>query len=296
MVFESDSDIVAGIAKIFPVFFLAVAARVGITTMTRMVDEERTQIGILKALGYSKGAIMSKYLLYSGTASFLGCVLGLILGSTVFPKIIWSAYCIMYDFSDQLTLSYDPFSVGFIFLSYTGLILLVTWNCCRKELKDVPAELIRPKPPVSGKQILLEKLPFWKHLKFLNKVAIRNIFRYRQRLAMMLLGIGGCTALLVTGFGLSDSISDIVSFQYSEVMVHDIDLTFDDPLDQADREEFLASYPDADILFCHQSGIDLDFNNSVKNARMLVSDEPMDGFVTLKDGNSLWPCPDRVRC
>ena len=291
VVFESDSDIVAGVAKIFPVFFLAVAALVCITTMTRMVDEERTQIGILKALGYSGSSIMSKYLLYSGSASLLGCLLGLALGSTVFPRIIWYAYCIMYDFSDQLTLSYDPFSIAFIFLSYTGLILLVTWNCCRRELKDVPAELIRPKPPVSGKQILLEKLPLWRHLKFLTKVAVRNIFRYRQRLAMMLLGIGGCTALLVTGFGLGDSIAGVVSYQYDYVNVYDIGVTFDEELDEAAQAQFRATYPEQGIHFCYQGGIDLEFDNSVKNVYFIATDESLEGFIGLRQDGVELPMP-----
>ena len=293
VVFESDSNIVAGVAKIFPLFFLAVAALVCITTMTRMIDEERTQIGILKALGYSSGSIMGKYLAYSGSASLAGCLLGLLLGSTVFPSIIWYAYCIMYDFSDQLTLSYDPFTIAFIFLSYTGLILLVTWNCCRRELKEVPAELIRPKPPVSGKQIFLEKLFFWKNLKFLNKVAIRNIFRYRQRLAMMLLGIGGCTALLVTGYGLNDSVSDIVSYQFETVTLYDIGVTFHEPLDEEGRREFLEANPDQQILFCYQGGIDLEFDNSVKNVYFLAVDGNLEGFIDLHRDDEKIPMPGK---
>ena len=284
VVFESDSNIVAGVAKIFPLFFLAVAALVCITTMTRMIDEERTQIGILKALGYSGGAIMGKYLAYSGTASFAGCLLGLLLGSTLFPSIIWNAYGIMYDFTDQLTLSYDPFTIAFIFLSYTGLILLVTWNCCRRELKEVPAELIRPKPPVSGKQIFLEKLFFWKKLKFLNKVAIRNIFRYRQRLAMMLLGIGGCTALLITGFGLYDSVSDIVSFQFETVTLYDIGVSFHEPLTEEDQQEFLEANPEQEILFCYQGSVDLDFDDRVKNVYFVATDRDLEGFIDLHLG------------
>ncbi len=291
VVFESDSNIVAGVAKIFPVFFLAVAALVCITTMTRMIDEERTQIGILKALGYSSGAIMGKYLAYSGSACLLGCLLGLLLGSTLFPNIIWYAYCIMYDFSDQLTLSYDIGTILFIFISYLGLTMLVTWNCCRRELQDVPAELIRPRPPVSGKQIFLEKLPFWKHLKFLNKVAIRNIFRYRQRLAMMLLGIGGCTALLVTGFGIGDSISDIVSYQFEQVTLYDIGVTFSEELTPEDQADFWNTYPEQEILFCYQGGIDVDYDNTVKNVNFLVTDTDLEGFIDLHTGDTPIPMP-----
>ena len=286
VVFEGDSNIVAGVAKIFPVFFLAVAALVCITTMTRMIDEERTQIGTLKALGYSNGAIMGKYLAYSGTASFAGCILGLILGMTFFPIVIWYAYCIMYEFSDQLTLSYDLFSILFIFFSYTGLILLVTWRCCRSQLAEVPAELIRPKPPVTGKQIFLEKLPFWKRMKFLNKVAIRNIFRYRQRLAMMLLGIGGCTALLVTGFGLKDSVSDIVSYQFETVTLYDVGVTFNHSLDEEEMQQFREENSGQPILFCQQGGADLEFGDGVKNIYLIASDQNLEGFIDLHRGDA----------
>ncbi|MBR2048431.1 MAG: FtsX-like permease family protein [Oscillospiraceae bacterium] len=285
VVFEGDSNIVAGVAKIFPVFFLAVAALVCVTTMTRMIDEERTQIGTLKALGYGPGAIMSKYMGYSGTASLAGCLLGLALGLTFFPVVIWYAYGIMYDFSSQLTLSYDPFSIVFIFLSYTGLIEVVTWYCCRRALAEVPAELIRPKPPVVGKQIFLEKLPVWKRLSFLNKVAIRNIFRYRQRLAMMMLGIGGCTALLVTGFGLKDSVSDIVSYQFETVTLYDIGLTFNDHQDQEAQDAFREDHPDQKVLFCYQGGIDVEFDDKVKNVYFIAADQNLRGFIDLHLGD-----------
>ena len=286
VVFESDSDIVAGVAKIFPVFFLAVAALVCITTMTRMIDEERTQIGVLKALGYSPRAIMGKYLGYSGSASLLGCVLGLLLGCFVFPTIIWYAYCIMYNFSPQLTLSYDLPTFAFIFVSYMGLTLLVTWYCCRRELKEVPAELIRPKAPAAGKALFFEHMSFWKKLSFLNKVAIRNIFRYKQRLAMMLLGIGGCTALLVTGFGLQDSIGGLQDVQFGEVSVYDMSVTFAEPLSEEEQEDFrshIRSQTDQ-LLFCEQGGIDIHFENNVKNIYFLATDTDLDGLIDLHSG------------
>ena len=293
VVFESDSDIVAGVAKIFPVFFLAVAALVCITTMTRMIDEERTQIGVLKALGYSSGSIMGKYLSYSGSASLLGCGLGLLLGCFVFPTIIWFAYCIMYNFSPQLTFSYDLPTFVFIFVSYTGLTGLVTWYCCRRELQEVPAELIRPKAPAAGKALFFENMAFWKKLSFLNKVAIRNIFRYKQRLAMMLLGIGGCTALLVTGFGLQDSIKGITDKQFGEVTVYDMAVTFADPLTQEEQEDFRAHVRDqADrVLFCEQGGIDLYFENGVKNVYFLASDADLEGVIDLHSGEKAVPMP-----
>ena len=287
VVFESDSDIVAGVAKIFPVFFLAVAALVCITTMTRMIDEERTQIGILKALGYSARAIMGKYLGYSGSASLLGCVLGLLLGCFLFPTIIWYAYGIMYNFSPQLSLSYDIPTFAFIFISYLGLTLLVTWYCCRRELREVPAELIRPKAPAAGKALFFENMRFWKRMSFLNKVAIRNIFRYKQRLAMMLLGIGGCTALLVTGFGLQDTISDLQRIQFEEVAVYDMSVTFADPMDQDKQEDFRTHVRGkADrLLFCEQGGIDLSFRDNIKNIYFLATDTDLEGFIDLHSGS-----------
>ena len=287
VVFESDSDIVAGVATIFPVFFLAVAALVCITTMTRMIDEERTQIGILKALGYSARTIMGKYLGYSVSASLIGCVLGLMLGCFVFPTIIWYAYCIMYNFSPQLTLSYDLPTFLFIFVSYTGLTGLVTWYCCRRERKEVPAELIRPKARAAGKALFFEHMAFWKRMSFLNKVAIRNIFRYKQRLAMMLLGIGGCTALLVTGFGLQDSIKGITDKQFGEVTVYDMAVTFADPLTKEEQEDFrseIRSQTDR-VLFCEQGSVDLYFDNSVKNVYFLASDADLEGVIDLHSGD-----------
>ena len=288
VVFESDSDIIAGIAKIFPVFFLSVAALVCITTMTRMVDEERTQIGVLKALGYSSRSIMGKYMTYSGSAALIGCATGVIFGSIIFPKILWHAYCIMYGFNPEVTLTFDWGTYAGIVLSYTALTLFVTWYCCHRELANVPAELIRPKAPAAGKKLLLEKLPFWKHLSFLNKVAIRNIFRYHQRLAMMLLGIGGCTALLVTGFGIKDSISGIVDYQFESVTLYDQAVTFEDDQTPELQEQFRTEFAPMtdDILFCHQSSIDLLHNDQVKNVNFLVSDEPLDGFLSLHHGET----------
>ncbi|MBQ7346305.1 MAG: FtsX-like permease family protein, partial [Oscillospiraceae bacterium] len=152
---DSNSDIVAGVSRVFPAFFLLVAALVCITTMTRMVDEERTQIGILKALGYSNGKIIGKYLVYTGSASLLGCTLGVLIGSVAFPKILWYAYSIILNLTPDIVLVLDwPLCLGVVG-AYTAVSMLVTWYCCRKELKEVPAELIRPKSPAAGKKILL---------------------------------------------------------------------------------------------------------------------------------------------
>ena len=207
---DSSSDIVQGVSRVFPVFFILIAALVCITTMTRMIDEERTQIGTLKALGYSNREIISKYLFYSGSGALIGCGLGVAAGSTIFPMILWEAYKIMLYIQPGMVLTVNWWLCFAVIAVYTSVLLFVTWYCCRKALREEPAELIRPKAPDAGKKILLEHLSLWHKISFLNKVTIRNIFRYRQRLAMMLVGIGGCTALLVTGFGLRDSIVNVV--------------------------------------------------------------------------------------
>ncbi|MGN0615243.1 FtsX-like permease family protein [Ruminococcus flavefaciens] len=219
--FESDSEIVAQVARVFPVFFILVAALVCMTIMSRMVEEQRTQIGVFKALGYSEGTVMGKFIFYAGLAAIIGCVLGYSLGTYIFPKIIWKTY----------TLMYIQLPIGYLFDKQLALIALavslicsvgVTWFSCRVELSETAASLMRPKAPKAGKRVLLEYVtPVWKRLKFLQKVSIRNIFRYKKRLFMMILGIGGCTALLVTGFGLKDSIAGFAETQYSEIQVAD---------------------------------------------------------------------------
>ena len=214
--YENDSSIVAGIAKVFPFFFFLVAALVCITTMSRMVEEQRTQIGVLKALGYSEARIMGKYLYYAGSAGVIGSVLGFVIGSTVFPTVIWSAYRIMYNLGDYNL--YLDWRLAAISMAAAMLCSMgATWLTCRYELSSTAAELIRPKSPKSGKRIVLERIPLlWNRLSFLAKVSVRNVFRYKQRFFMMVVGIGGCTALLVTGFGVKDTIADVADMQYEK--------------------------------------------------------------------------------
>ena len=284
--FESDSGIVEGISRVFPLFFFLVAALVCITTMTKMVDEQRTQIGVMKALGYGSGAIMVKYLLYSGSASLLGCILGVSVGMVLFPTVVWQAYSMMYGFSDLILVIRWPI-VLLVVGAFLGSMLGVTWLCCRSELRHVPAELIRPKSPKAGKRILLEHLGIlWKHLKFLDKVALRNIFRYKKRLFMMIVGIGGCTALLVTGFGIQDSIADVVDYQYSEICLYDGTVEFVEARDAGQMEEFQEEFDGIveDTLLLHQSFVDLEAGGTVKSVYLLVADS-LDGFMDLHDGN-----------
>ena len=232
--YENDSTIVAGIAKVLPFFFFLVAALVCMTTMNRMVEEQRTQIGVLKALGYSEARIMGKYLFYAGSAAGIGSVIGFLIGSTIFPTVIWNAYKIMYHMGDY-ELMFDP---GLAAASLAVALLCsvgVTWLTCRYELMSTAANLIRPKSPKSGRRVWLEHIPLlWNHMSFLAKVSVRNVFRYKQRFFMMVIGIGGCTALLVTGYGIKDTIADIADMQYEEVQLYDMSATLKE------------GYPDAD--------------------------------------------------
>lgn len=290
---ESASDIVQGVSRVIPVFFLLVASLVCITTMTRMIDEERTQIGTLKALGYSNGAIISKYLIYAGSGAVLGCGLGVLAGSAAFPVILWQAYKIMLYITDDIVLKINWILCGAVVGTYTLVMLTVTWYCTRKALREVPAELIRPKAPDVGKKILLEYLPFWSKISFLNKVTFRNIFRYRQRLAMMLVGIGGCTALLVTGFGLRDSIVNVVDYQFQEVTTYDMTVYFSEDQSQAKQSDFLdkIAYGAENAMFYHQSSVDLEFDGNTREIYLIAAGEKVTDFIDLHKGEEKIPVP-----
>ena len=285
---DSNSDIVEGVSAVFPVFFLLIAALVCITTMNRMVEEERTQIGTLKALGYSNAAIIGKYLAYAGSAAVLGCGVGVLVGSQIFPLIIWEAYNIILNIRPNITLLIDVPLCTTVVVAYTAVTLGVTGYCCRSLLREVPAELIRPKAPTAGKKILLEYLPFWQNFSFLNKVMLRNIFRYRQRLLMMMVGIGGCTALLLTGFGIRDSIVDIVNYQYQEVTLYDMEVRFSEGTDPGDREDFeteIGRYVD-EIVYAHQSSMELDFGGQTRDILMISAGPEFENFVDFHSGKT----------
>lgn len=278
---DSNSDIVSGVAVVLPVFFLLIAALVCITTMTRMVEEERTQIGTLKALGYSGYQIMGKYLAYSASAAVIGCGLGIAVGSTFFPRLLWNAYGIIFNITPDLELLIDwPLSLG-ITAAYLLISSLMTWYCCHRTLREVPAELIRPKAPASGKKIFLEKLPFWNKLSFLNKVMLRNVLRYRQRLLMMLVGIGGCTALLLTGFGMRDTIVDIANIQYEEVSLFDMEVYFSEGQTLQQQEAFRDSLGDTveEVGFFYQSSVELEFDSKARDVYLIGMDETVKHFI-----------------
>lgn len=286
---ENDTAIVSGVAKVFPLFFFLVAALVCITTMTRMVSEQRTENGVLKALGYGSGAIAGQYLFYAGSASAVGCVIGFLLGSRYLPMALWQVYHIMYSIQRPIAFVLD----WKLFAMCTALYLLcalgATWLVCHKDLRESSAQLIRPKAPAPGKRVFLERIGFlWKRIRFLHKVSIRNILRYKKRMFMMIVGIGGCTALLLTGFGIRDTIQPVVDRQYNEIERFDASVSFMDTADAAVQAEFAEQTAGVaeDITFLHTQSVDAATKNGNKSINLIVfSDEPTD-FVSLHDGKT----------
>lgn len=293
--FETDTRIVDSVANVFPLFFVLVAALVCLTTMTRMINDQRTQVGVLKALGYGPGTIMAKYLIYSGSATLFGCVFGIGIGVYVFPFIVWVSYGIMYNFSG-LVFNVNWLLAAEITAANLAAMLLITWLCCRSELKEVPAELIRPKAPEAGKRTLLERITFiWKRFSFMQKVSARNILRYKKRIYMMLLGIGGCTALILTAFGLNDTVKSVVDQQYGKVSLYDYELSL--AYDMTDDEQALildAWGDDAEkALFLYRGSADVSANGIIKSVTLSAAQDGVDGFVDLHDGDEKIPYPGK---
>ncbi len=215
--YDANAERINRIAAIFPLFFLLVAGLVCLTTMSRMVEEQRTQIGTLKALGYSRLAIMRHYMTYAVTAALIGGVIGAVGGTFLFPGVIVFAYSMLYDVTKihfLFTASNLILSIG----SMTLAIALTVYFSCSKALEETPSSLMRPKAPKAGKRIFLEKISFiWDKMNFFAKVSARNLIRYKRRMIMTIVGIAGCTALSLTGFGLKDSISDVANLQYNDI-------------------------------------------------------------------------------
>ena len=272
--FESDTNVVQSVASVFPVFFFLVAALVCLTTMTRMIADQRTQIGIMKALGYSSGAIMGKYMFYSGSATVLGSIFGIAAGSFAFPAIVWFGYGLIYNLSGLTFTMNWPLAAG-ITAANLAVTLLVTWYCCAKELKCAPAELIRPKAPEAGKRILLERIPtVWNDMSFMQKVSARNIMRYKKRIFMMLLGIGGCTALVLTALGLNDTIQNVVMRQYDDIILYDYEITMAYDMNEEEQEIFFSDAGDdiKDAVFLYRGLAEVSGGDAIKNATLTVTD------------------------
>lgn len=233
--FASDADRVDHIASIFPFIFFLVAALVALTTMTRMVDEERQVIGTHKALGYTRARITWKYAAYVLIASMAGACIGIAVLSKVLPGVIMNAYAIMYYVPVSALPVYWPIALLSAGLAI-GIVLVATWAACAATLTEKPAALMLARAPKSGKRILLERIaPIWTRLSFTWKVTCRNLFRYKKRFVMTVIGIAGCTALLLTGLGLHDAINDIIDVQYGEIIRHNTVISLEDGIDDTER-------------------------------------------------------------
>jgi len=294
--FGNDSSIVESISTVFPLFFFLVAALVCSTTMTRMIGDERTEIGVMLGMGYSRAAVFCKYLIYSGSAALLGGVGGFLLLSYVIPKIIWMAYSIMYGFSAiRFIFRWDLFlgSLAAALACSAG----VTLSVYLRETRSFPAQLMRPKTPKSGRRILLEKVPaLWNRLPFMEKISLRNVFRYKGRMGMMILGIGGCTALLLTGFGISDSIQNVVNYQYEEISLYDYELLFSEELTAPQQQQFLdeTGLSASDVEFYQQEAVDVYGPAGMKSASLCATfADNFSSFMDLHTGENTVPYPQK---
>lgn len=295
MCYDNDTSIVDGVARVFPIFFFLIAALVCSTTMTRMVDDERGQIGTYRALGYSNASIIAKYMIYSGSSALIGCLAGFFGGCYLFPYVISEAYRMLYDFGDGISFYFS--SVLLIICIAVALLCSMgtTYLACKNELRCMPAELIRPKAPVAGKRILLERISFiWKRMKFLHKVTARNVFRFKKRMFMMILGIAGCTALVLTGLGVRDSVTNLAEFQYGDIDIHDIEVTVKDSESDAVQEQLDTLVGNAleGSAELYKTSVELHLDNSIKTLYLIVSEgDTLNGFVNfnMKSGPNTYP-------
>ena len=247
--YGENADRMRAIGKVFPVLFFLMAALISLTTMTRMVEEQRTLIGTMKALGYSKASIAGKYIGYASLATILGCVLGALFGEKVFPYIIIKAYGIIYTHVPNIEVPYNLYYAGVASAAAVFCVLFATVISCYKELREQAAQLMRPPAPKQGKRVLLERIPFiWKHLSFTWKSTVRNLVRYKKRFFMTLFGIGGCMALLLFGFGLHDSIVNIGILQYEDLQLFDADLILNEEATDTAKQEITDSLKSDDRI------------------------------------------------
>lgn len=293
--YGDDADRVDRIARIFPVFFLLVASLVCLTTVTRMVEEQRTEIGTCKALGYSGLSVTAQYLLYTVLASVLGTAVGTVIGDQLFPKVLFRCYQMMYHYPKI----HCPYHWGYALICLAAALIctgVTAAAVCTSVVQEMPAQLMRPKAPKNGKRVLLEKCKWlWRKLSFHTKVTIRNFFRYRARVLMSVIGICGCTALLLTGFGLYHAIAAIVDLQYQEVLVYDAVGIYDGSTenkeilrDTLEHTDAVAGYQFGAVRSCTvRTG-----RRSYEVTVTVPEDaETLSDYIVLRDRRTKEPCP-----
>ena len=279
-----DTKSIENIGKVFPIVFFAVSALISLTSMTRMVEEQRMQIGILKALGYNQFQIISKYVLYASLASIIGGLAGMFVGFISLPPIVWELYKGTYQIADNIVLGFkwDIGGIGLILI--TVCIVGATLYAVIRELKETPAMLMRPKAPKAGNRVFLERITFiWKRLNFSQKVTLRNIFRYKKRFIMTIIGILGCTSLIVTGFGLKDSIEAILPNQYEKIFSYDlhINLKNENDLGHLNENEQLEK-----IVETYMTSVKAIKEDKEENVQVIVAKENLDGVINLIDSKT----------
>ncbi len=288
--YGEDALRITNIAKVFPMVFFVVAILICLTSMTRMVEEQRGLIGTLKSLGYSDVSISFKYILYAVLATILGSVIGVLLGFQIIPRIIFNMYQMMYAID------------GFVSEFYLDLMVLGTLialvctvgasaYACYKSLKETPAELLRPKAPRAGRRVWLEYVPFvWERLKFSNKVTVRNVFRYKKRMFMTIIGIAGCTGLILAGFGLKDCITNMVPKQYEDIFSYQVEVTLKDDVSLEEkneaRDKIVSLDGVTDVLVLEKESVSISGSDTNQSITLVVPFSDLSGFIQLRDRKS----------
>lgn len=270
--YKEDVIKVDSIAKVLPIFFIIVVMLMSSNTLSRLIEEERMEIGILQANGYSKLNIVASYLVYVMLAGFLGLGIGLTIGYSIIPKIIYGVFLSRYYVPKLITVV-SPLPFSLVIVVTILLMTIVTLISCYKELKDVPANLLRPKPPKSGKKVFIEKIkPIWNKLGFTSKITIRNLFRYKKRIIMTVLGVAGCTALLLTGFGLNDSINNISKLQYKTIFKYDSMFILDNNSTSinSDINSLLSKNKVKNPTLINQNAYTYTYNNKIGDVYLVV--------------------------
>lgn len=281
--YEQDTERIDNVAKVFPLVFFIVAVLICLTTMTRMVEEERSQIGTLKSLGYKDSAIMFKYILYATLATIIGSIIGVVIGYRLLPELCFEMYKNMYRLGD-IKLSY------YASLTFQGMIIALlctlgaTIYTCRKTLKESPANLLRPVAPAAGKRVLLERIPIiWNHLSFSHKVTVRNVFRYKKRFLMTIIGIAGCTGLILAGFGLKDCIVKMVPHQYEEIFSYQAKIALNEEKTNETINKIKENKKIKDILEVQEEAVTIDNKDTNQSVTLVIPKEDPDGFIKLQD-------------